>query len=358
MDESREMIAADMPGAAQPDCGGSGNENAAQGTPEPQTTPRDEWGAVRRLALKQLHRFMALEAKVLRGDSPDAIHDMRVASRRLQQVLDLLYPKPRSQEIRRLRRKIQRSRRCLSDVRNCDVLLDRVEKILARKRAARREVWVVVLHFLRERRAASFEKALRKLGKANLAVFYVHLKRHLSPEENGVPSPPHVQDGIPPAEPTPGEFYERVSAALDRTSRGFDAQLALSHSNPSASVVHGARIATKRLRYLVEIIADFGVSGSAEEVIWLRRLQTHLGDWHDLEILEQMMIEVVARPEFLRDHLDLALGLEKLIVRNRVAKKNFEGEYFRMTLDSPDVQRLKSWVDYLLSSPSAAFMNA
>ena len=70
------------------------------------------------------------------------------------------------------------------------------------------------------------------------------------------------------------------------------------------------------------------------------------------------MIEIVARPEFLRDHLDLALGIEKLIVRNRAIKKNFERDYFRMTLDSPDVQRLKSWVDYLLSSPSAAFTTA
>ena len=58
---------------------------------------------VRELALRQLNRFMSYEAKVLKGDDAEAIHDMRVASRRLQQVLDLLYPKPRPQELRRLR---------------------------------------------------------------------------------------------------------------------------------------------------------------------------------------------------------------------------------------------------------------
>jgi hypothetical protein len=31
------------------------------------------------------------------------------------------------------------------------------------------------------------------------------------------------------------------------------------------------------------------------------RLQTHLGDWHDLEVLEQILIGMVARPKFLRD---------------------------------------------------------
>ena len=76
---------------------------------------------MRELALRQLNRFISYEAKVLKGDDADAIHDMRVASRRLQQVLDLLYPKPRPQELRRLRRQIRRCRQVLGDVRNCDV---------------------------------------------------------------------------------------------------------------------------------------------------------------------------------------------------------------------------------------------
>ena len=67
------------------------------------------------------------------------------------------------------------------------------------------------------------------------------------------------------------------------------------------------------------------------------------------------MIEMVARPDFLRERLDLAMGVEKLIVRNRVAKKKMEEKYFRVTVDSPDAARLKEWVGYLVSSPSEAF---
>jgi len=324
------------------------------------TPPREEWSAVQKLALKQLHRFMALEPKVLRGDSPVAVHDMRVASRRLQQILDLIYPKPRAPEIRRLRRKIRRSRRCLSELRNCDVLAHRVEKTLGRKRAARREEWTAVHHYLRERRTGSFKKAVRKLGKLNLSVFYVQLRQHLSPEENSGAflRHPHPHQGAPEQDLRPGQFYERVGEALERVGRNFDKQLALSHADPSAPVIHGARISTKRLRYLIEVIADFRVPGSVEELAWLRRLQQHLGDWHDLEILEQMMIEMVARPEFLRDHLRLAIGVEKLIERNRKVKEEYKRDYFRMTLDSPEVQHLKEWVDYLLASPSAAFPTA
>ena len=119
----------------------------------PAEKPLDEWARVRELALHQLDRFVSLEPKVLRGDDTDAIHDMRVASRRLQQVLDLLYPPPPSDEIRGLRRKIRRARRALSNVRNCDVLIQRVESSRRRRRAARRDTWTAVEHFLVERRA-------------------------------------------------------------------------------------------------------------------------------------------------------------------------------------------------------------
>src|SRR5439155_23512310 len=64
-----------------------------------------DWTKVRKLALEQMNRFISLEPKVLKGNKPNAIHDMRVASRRLQQLLDLLYPAP-PKAIRRLRRSI------------------------------------------------------------------------------------------------------------------------------------------------------------------------------------------------------------------------------------------------------------
>lgn len=328
------------------------NGNAPLEERLPEARP-NEWATVRKLAHKQLNRFMALEPKVLRGDDPDSLHDMRVASRRLQQILDLLYPKPRSREVRRLRRSIRCSRRCLSDPRNCDVLIGRVEKDLASKRASRREAREALLHFLRERRAGSFKKAVKKLGKINLAVFYVELRRLLNPELNAPAPPEHHGGGM--EELTPALFYHRIGESLGNVWRGFESQLALSQSDPRPGVVHGARIATKRLRYLIEVIHEFGVQGSQPNLTWLRALQRLLGQWHDLEVLEQSMIEMVARPEFLREHLSLAMEVEKLIIRNRDAKKKMEAKYSRMAFDSPDAARLKDWVGYLVSSPSEAF---
>ncbi|MBZ5513385.1 MAG: CHAD domain-containing protein [Acidobacteriia bacterium] len=323
-------------------------------TPEPmasESKPFDPWRKVRKLALRQLDRFVSLEPKVLRGDDPDAIHDLRVASRRLQQVLDLLYPAPRAAEVRKLRRKIRRSRGALGEVRNCDVQLQRVEGILARKRTARRKIWEAVRHYLRERRAENFEKAVRKLSKINLAVFYVHLKDLLVPGGTGRATPQADRTPTPAAE----EFGTRVTQSLEGVWQRFEAQVSRSDQDSSASVIHAVRIAAKRLRYLIEVIHAFNVSGSGSTLAWLRSLQQHLGNWHDREVLEQMMIAMVARPEFLRDQMDVAMGVERLILQNRKQKQADQAKYFQMTADSAEFEKVREWVRGLLESPAKAF---
>ncbi len=304
---------------------------------------------VRELALRQLNRFFSYEAQVLKGDDAEAIHDMRVASRRLQQVLDLLYPKPRTQELRKLRRQIRRSRAALGDVRNCDVLLERVGRSLNRKRSARRDAWAAVHNFLLKRRSEGFVRAMRKFGKMNLAVFYVNLKEFLHRDKMSEHSAEHHAHAA-----IHTTFAGDLTSALEAAWNRFEDQIAQSHRHARPEVIHGARIATKRLRYLLEVFREFEVPGSADALISLRQLQKYLGDWHDLEVLEQMMIEMLARPDFLRDNLALAMQVEKLILRNRETKVEFEANYSRMSWDAPEMHRLKEWVAYFLASPSAA----
>jgi CHAD domain-containing protein len=311
-----------------------------------------EWEKVRQLALKHLDRFISLESKVLQGNDREAIHDMRVASRRLQQVLDLIYPPP-ARGISRLRRKIRRSRRVLSEVRNCDVQLDRVESVLASKRVTHRRAWEAVRLYLTERRGKAFDKALSRLSKVNLAVFYVRLKSHLN--SNGVQTRSESESRV--ALPTE-EFYQRIHQGLEKVWGDFETRIEDSHHDSQPGVIHGARIAAKRLRYAVEVIREFNVPGTDATLNWLRSLQQQLGDWHDLEILEDMMIEMVARPAFLRGHLEVAMEVEKLILRNRTVKKTYLERYARMTRDAAGIERVRHWVNQTLSAPPEVFAAA
>ena len=354
MDEVKDTTAAPSPGApASPE---PATQPVYDRVPQPveglpEAKPPDAWKKVRKLALRQLDRFMSLEPKVLRGDDPDAIHDLRVASRRLQQILDLLYPAPRPAEIRKLRRKIQRCRRTLGEVRNCDVQLQRVDRTLRSKRTARRESWEAVRHYLRQRRSENFQKAARKLGKVNLAVFYVQLREHLA-LSTGVSG--FGRRSEPASELGPEQFYERVAEALERVWHGIETQIAHSHRDSSAPVIHSVRIAAKRVRYLIEVIREFNVPGAAQTLARLRALQQLLGDWHDLEVMEQMMIEMLARPQFLQGHLQIAIGVARLILRLRLNKETHRQKYFRMTTDSEGYQQIRDWVAEVLASPAGA----
>ena len=303
------------------------------------------WNRVLDGAKRQLDQYISLEPKVLKGRDPEAIHDIRVASRRLQQVLDLLYPPPGPPKVRRIRRTIRRSRRALSVVRNCDVLLERAGRILARKRAARRGVWTAFRDYVGEQREESFRRASRRLSKLNLPALYLRLQEHLEP-----PAPPTGQEDSPGDETN---LRRRMTESLQETWSSLASCVEQARETPEAPSLHAVRIAAKKVRYLLEVVHTLEVPGSAEAVATLRRLQQHLGDWHDLEVQDEMMLAMVAQPGFLTDRLELAMEVERLVLRNRKSKFGYVEQFLRLTGGSEEWLRLDGWVRDFLASNEA-----
>ncbi|HLI29512.1 MAG TPA: CHAD domain-containing protein [Terriglobia bacterium] len=312
--------------------------------------PHDEagWDKVRKLAVRRMDRMMNLEPKVLRGDDPEAIHNFRVASRRVQQALDLLFPASRPAEIRRLRRRIRRCRKLFSDVRNCDVLIERVRRQLGVKRSTQREASESFFAYLSERRQKAHSRALRKLSRLNLAEVYVRLgtafreELQLNKNEDS-PDNMHLR-GV-----RQRPLRKRLAEEMNNIWQEFAARCDQSQSAGSGEALHATRIAAKRLRYLGEMIDKLNAEGSREALTWLRVLQDILGDWHDLEIAEQMMTEMIAKPQFLRENPDIATGVLKLISRNKKAKDRLQSKYRGISLDSPGGQALKVWAERVIA---------
>jgi CHAD domain-containing protein len=67
--------------------------------------------------------------------------------------------------------------------------------------------------------------------------------------------------------------------------------------------LHQLRIAAKRLRYLLESASEMGFDGTTVVLDWLRTLQDKIGDWHDLESIENEIIEIVASKKFIHKNL-------------------------------------------------------
>jgi len=317
------------------------------------------WGQVQKLALYQLDRLVALESKVLRDDSAKPVHDLRVASRRLQSLLDFLYASPRPAQIQKLRRRLQRARRVLGDLRNQDVMAARTGRILARKRATHREAWEAVQDYILGARPKIAARAYRKLTRLNLADVYIRLREQLAGEEESAADSLRVitfpekegREGLslmPVETQSPGEPQvekapaERFAERLGDLWRDFEGLSGDSRRDPGT--LHALRIAAKRLRYTIEVASDLEVSGSAETLDWLRQLQGKLGDWHDAEVLGQTMINMVARRKFLEEHLALAIEIEKLVLRLRSSKAHNCQAYFRGTFRSAEYRRTAEWI--------------
>ncbi len=321
---------------------------------QPSAALQFDWDRVLAVAKRRLDQFLALEPQVLRGEDPEAIHDFRVASRRLQQILDLLFRRPQPPKIRKFRCSLRRARRALSVVRNCDVLMHNAERILRRKRISRRAPWEAFRNYLEEHRKKSFRKAARRLGRMNLSAFYVQMRGQLEslPDLHSL-SHSRLEADEPAAE-TSASLSGQLAGALQETWLALEGRAAAWRDERTAPALHAVRIAAKRFRYLIEVIHELGDSSAKSALEPLRGLQDRLGNWNDLEVMEQMMLEMIASPEYLQEHLQLAIQIEQLVLRNRRIKKLGEGKILGALEDSPEWSALGGWVSHFLSTSSDA----
>jgi hypothetical protein len=73
------------------------------------------------------------------------------------------------------------------------------------------------------------------------------------------------------------------------------------------------RIATKRLRYRVELAGELGEVDAEPLLDWCRNLQERLGAWHDHQILQRSMADALGRPEVVLSDLGaVQIGLAEL----------------------------------------------
>lgn len=369
------------PGSRRPDSGADANPSAAEGArrreepaavkelPLVELDGAQVWSRVQRLALQQLDRLVALEPKVLRDESPKPVHDLRVASRRVQSLLDFLYASPRPPQVQKLRRRLKRVRGILGDLRNQDVMTGRTGRVLARKRATHGEAWQAIHDYILERRPKIAARAHRKLTRINLVDVYRLLRKELTDEVKSSAAAPGViafpekptieetslvpEEAASQAEPqvarTPAS---RFAERLGELWKEFEIRAMASQREPSG--LHPLRIAAKRLRYTIEVAADLEVPGSTEALDWLRELQGKLGDWHDAEVLSQTMVRMIARRKFLEGRLALGVEVGQLVLRLRDSRTRSCQAYLRATLNSPEYERTGQWIAQWLSASGRA----
>ncbi|HKP85549.1 MAG TPA: CHAD domain-containing protein [Blastocatellia bacterium] len=240
-------------------------------------------------ALQNYHRA------VLETDDPEAIHKMRVTTRRAQAGLDLL-----AGELR---------------VRNYDVFLILIEKEVSRARPAYRSQFELVKAILQKRRterAKDVRKYLAKIKVGDIpaklglnAVAPASETSHHAPVESAGAeiTKPAVTARPKTLAVDERKIAERAADRLEQRVAEFYDLAAQAHAATRAEELHQLRIAAKRVRYLLELISQMGFGDATRAVAWLRSMQDRIGDWHDLESLEEEIIEIVSHRRFLKEHI-------------------------------------------------------
>ena len=254
-------------------------------------------------AEKHLNRFAGRLAEISARDDPDTIHDIRVSSRRLQQVFAIIFPKPRTGKQREVIRILRKVRRRLGGCRSLDVNLELIAKAIndARDPAAR-SAWEQFRSHVEKERKREIKRSRKKLSGYRRSEFIALSHKCL--------------ERISP------EFESRnISAALqeslEQARKRLDETLLVAKQNPDPERLHALRIAAKRLRYRAELLAAFGDGGAKVWVKELKGLQQSFGGWHDRHVLFQSAAQFVGRPNFLLSHPEIARSLLDDMERQR-----------------------------------------
>jgi len=272
------------------------------------------------LARKRLERFASLLPKTLVGDHPDNVHDLRVWSRRLQQIFQVLIPNRPTGKARKLVRFPRRIRRALGDCRNLDVCADLIQhKIEATNSEVVRDAWRQIQSHLREQRETELDACRDELKRHDIIDFVTRAQACIESVKLQKTLAQTLKNSVEEART---RWHEVLGEALE---------------NQNAEQLHALRIAGKRLRYRAELLADLGHPPAKSLVKALKVLQDDLGSWHDGQVLLRLMAEFIGHADFLVQHPDFARVLLTEMEKERQRLDAAVGEILK------SAQKVRAW---------------
>lgn len=220
-----------------------------------------------------------------------SVHQARVATRRLREALPVLRSSVNGRALGQVRRQVRRMTRALGPVRELDVALAHLDELGARSIVSTRALARVRQSLARERldRRREMLAAITpgKVEKLSQRLGHVSSGAELSQSSAAVSE----------AARQVGKRATRLDAAVQRAGGLY-----------LPDRLHVVRIATKKLRYAMEIERELKRSRATARISQLKRLQDLLGRMHDFEILidrtRQVQAELASTNRKLTTELD------------------------------------------------------
>lgn len=229
----------------------------------------------------RLAAVLAQVSAVQADDDPEAVHDMRVATRRLRSALLAAEPFFERKPFRRASRRVRALTRALGRVRDADVLL-----------AYLRERYGVVAEDER-----SGVEGLIDLIESDRAGGRDDLALVLDEWDDDGPYAADFRRFLRKTRPRSGKLRERertgvvAARALDADLDRFEGRAAFlaEREGGDAEAFHTLRIAGKKLRYTIELFSPVLGEDAADLLTALKTLQGLLGELHDRDVLIDLL---------------------------------------------------------------------
>ncbi len=227
-------------------------------------------GAARRIALSLLDAATAARERLPDTGDAEALHDFRVAMRRLRSTLRAYQPQLEAVVSAKLRRRLRDLARATGEARDVEVQISWLERQRHELPAARRAGVPWLLSRLTQRRERAYQDI-----RERIAPKFDRLARRLRRALGSVP---------PPDATLPASLASLIAQLLEDQGSDLERRLALIRSPASHAEAHAARIRVKRARYLLEPVVR-EAKPAAAVVRRLKQVQQLLGDLHDLQVV-------------------------------------------------------------------------
>jgi CHAD domain-containing protein len=228
----------------------------------------------------QVQEILAHDPGV-RLEEPEAVHDMRSASRRARSVLSANRRLYSAVTVRRLRDELKWLGRILGEPRDAEVMLDRLRGHIADLPPG--EAATAVKDRLEYELGEGLNTAYRKLQGTLLSERYYRLLDDL---ERFRDQPPVRPEADAPARKVAGKLVGKAAKRLRRSHR---AAKNARRGAPHETALHQVRKEAKKLRHVAESVAPVHRKRAVKIAKAARRQQQALGDFHDSVIARDLL---------------------------------------------------------------------
>jgi CHAD domain-containing protein len=226
---------------------------------------------------RRVDAFSRAARRIDDGDV-EAVHQARVASRRLREVIPTLGLK--GDIVQKLSRRLKRVTKHLGAVRELDVLTLTIAELDRDSRYSSAAVTQLMASVQHDRVAAR-ERLRTKLPVQEIQRLVRRLERAAKQSESA-----NDQRGQPGGVPRSGREWEwAVDARATRRAACVRSAIETAGTVYDPERLHRVRIAVKKLRYSLELVAEARSQRGNRDINTLKATQDLLGRLHDLEIL-------------------------------------------------------------------------